>query len=661
MKTCFRVNKLKSLFFPLVGLAATIWFLVRVIPKPSRATYPCQQAAFPVASAFVVWLTGIFSSSLLFSRAKRKWRNARYLLALTMILAAAVIFMTSASVRTIPAIANILYDTGDDMPVMTDRTAGSGLVVLPEAYVGVVKSLKPLATDIDSIEVDNMVRLAVERAGGLADIVHDGDTVIIKPNIVSAIDGTASGQQLSPLVNGVSTDYRVVQAVVSMVRELNPSGKIFILEGSANSTTYSNMVRLRYNRITGADSLVCLEDVCGNWGDTTSVNLTGVSLPPGKALYNGANNRYWMLRLVHDADVLISVPVLKNHYYAGASGGAKNVGIGATPPTIYGNTNDLMRLKIDHTSVAQANLHNWIHDYYLCRPVDFTVMDGLQGLQNGPVSVPSTPHLSDDQMNMRMILASKDPIANDAIEALLCGHDPALIRHLVTLNNDTMGCCDPRLIRVNGILVGSEKKNFETEDVGVASKYYDFTGPEFSVDKCISTGDQLHLYLTVDEQVTRVEVKVDGVFLDQIALGDFGEFFIDLDSTEIGPGSEIIVYAYDRYLNHTSRLATLMGADPENENKPGKTGLIKASPNPFTDRVWITFETSVKDLISLVIYDLSGKTVKTLFSGERPAGLQRFCWDGTDDSGARVGNGTYVCSLTVNNRQAGAITMLSIH
>jgi hypothetical protein len=44
------------------GVAALLWFLIRVIPKPSRASYPCQQAAFPLASAFVVWLTGVVSS-----------------------------------------------------------------------------------------------------------------------------------------------------------------------------------------------------------------------------------------------------------------------------------------------------------------------------------------------------------------------------------------------------------------------------------------------------------------------------------------------------------------------------------------------------------------------------------------------------------------------
>jgi hypothetical protein len=42
------------------GLAATIWFLVRVIPKPVRATYPCMQAAAPVMSAFTVYLLSLF-------------------------------------------------------------------------------------------------------------------------------------------------------------------------------------------------------------------------------------------------------------------------------------------------------------------------------------------------------------------------------------------------------------------------------------------------------------------------------------------------------------------------------------------------------------------------------------------------------------------------
>ena len=48
-----------------LGLFSTIWFLVRVIPKPSRANYPCMQTAAPLMSAFVMYLlsfTGVWVS-----------------------------------------------------------------------------------------------------------------------------------------------------------------------------------------------------------------------------------------------------------------------------------------------------------------------------------------------------------------------------------------------------------------------------------------------------------------------------------------------------------------------------------------------------------------------------------------------------------------------
>jgi len=48
--------------FLTAGLGSLIWFLVRVIPKPSRAAYPCQRAAAPFASAFVVWLLAILGA-----------------------------------------------------------------------------------------------------------------------------------------------------------------------------------------------------------------------------------------------------------------------------------------------------------------------------------------------------------------------------------------------------------------------------------------------------------------------------------------------------------------------------------------------------------------------------------------------------------------------
>ena len=44
------------IIFFIVGIMSTDWFLIRVIPKPSRATYPCMRVAAPFMSGFVVYL-----------------------------------------------------------------------------------------------------------------------------------------------------------------------------------------------------------------------------------------------------------------------------------------------------------------------------------------------------------------------------------------------------------------------------------------------------------------------------------------------------------------------------------------------------------------------------------------------------------------------------
>ncbi|MDR3653389.1 MAG: DUF362 domain-containing protein [Paludibacter sp.] len=66
----------KSIAF-IIGLGALIWFLIRVIPKPSRASYPCQQAAFPIASAFVIWLSATLSSMFVFKKIAKVFAKHR--------------------------------------------------------------------------------------------------------------------------------------------------------------------------------------------------------------------------------------------------------------------------------------------------------------------------------------------------------------------------------------------------------------------------------------------------------------------------------------------------------------------------------------------------------------------------------------------------------
>ena len=69
---------------PVIGFSALLWFLIRVIPKPSRATYPCQRAAFPLASGFICWLLGLGGSVMILRRARRQFLQAQVVSAITL-------------------------------------------------------------------------------------------------------------------------------------------------------------------------------------------------------------------------------------------------------------------------------------------------------------------------------------------------------------------------------------------------------------------------------------------------------------------------------------------------------------------------------------------------------------------------------------------------
>lgn len=66
---------------PVVGLLALVWYLVRVIPKPSRANYPCQRAAMPLALGGLSYLLALFGVGAAFRRARKYARQNRVALA----------------------------------------------------------------------------------------------------------------------------------------------------------------------------------------------------------------------------------------------------------------------------------------------------------------------------------------------------------------------------------------------------------------------------------------------------------------------------------------------------------------------------------------------------------------------------------------------------
>ena len=64
--------------FYAAGITSTIWFLVRVIPKPTRASYPCMRAAAPIMSGFVIYLVGLWGSAFALKRARKSFALNKY-------------------------------------------------------------------------------------------------------------------------------------------------------------------------------------------------------------------------------------------------------------------------------------------------------------------------------------------------------------------------------------------------------------------------------------------------------------------------------------------------------------------------------------------------------------------------------------------------------
>jgi hypothetical protein len=101
------------LLLPLIGVLALVWWLVRVIPKPSRADYPCQRVGLPIALQGVAMLMSLFVLPVSFSKT-RKFLNAHRYAAAAVCLV--LCLGCSLVVRNVCESAALAEDTGTFTP-----------------------------------------------------------------------------------------------------------------------------------------------------------------------------------------------------------------------------------------------------------------------------------------------------------------------------------------------------------------------------------------------------------------------------------------------------------------------------------------------------------------------------------------------------------------
>ena len=415
--------------------------------------------------------------------------------------------------------------------------------------VSIVQSDTQNAGDITDSEIQRMVREAISLSGGLEGVVKNGQTVVLKPNLVQ-IKVDTTGDLLTQTVNGVTTDWRVTNAVAKSVREINPDGKIYVMECSATGRTKDNMEYLHYTPefMEDVDAFFAFEEDSGDWRDFNSPQVVKVTLEDGLL-----HKEYYFNRIFYEADVVVSIPCLKTTSGVVVTAAIKNVSLGAPPGNIYGISPERpgSRMNMVSHKITDGELDKWIYDYYMCRPIDFVVVDGLQGFQSGPVPA-SGGRRETDQMNMGLILAGRDAVAVDTICALVTGWDPESIGYLNHFRAHGVGNTTVPQILVAGKNVADIRKYFTIKIPALGGKPVEQKGPpvleivNYGVDNGI-----LRIETQCSGDAAKIEVTIGGKFYKLLSGKDEMES-IEINTAGTEGSHTVRVAVYDRFLHYAA-------------------------------------------------------------------------------------------------------------
>lgn len=123
-----------------------------------------------------------------------------------------------------------------------------------------------------------------------------------------------------------------------------------------------------------------------------------------------------------------------------------------------------------------------------------------------------------------------------------------------------------------------------------------------------------------------------------------GQFEVKLENLNYGL-NQFYVEIWDNFNNRSTNSIDLFL-----ENNSFKAFDVFNFPNPFKEKTFFTFKTSTYPVnVNIMIFDLSGKKIKSINNHEC---LSSFCtveWDGKDKYGNNINNGTYIYSLSIYN------------
>ena len=88
----------------------------------------------------------------------------------------------------------------------------------------------------------------------------------------------------------------------------------------------------------------------------------------------------------------------------------------------------------------------------------------------------------------------------------------------------------------------------------------------------------------------------------------------------------------------------------KNNATPTDFSLSPNHPNPFNPKTQITFSLPKASDVTLQIFSVDGKLVRTLNQARLTAGSHTVSWDGLTDAGQQAASGTYIYRLQADGK-----------
>lgn len=324
--------------FFILGILSTIWFLIRVIPKPSRAFYPCIKTASPVMASFVMYILSITTTAYSFKKFKQLLKSGKGITALSFLsLAIFMLFLVIGSEK-ISSIAGTRNINSTLEPANSPMGIGKGIfpgrVVWDYRRDAVNQFMNENGNwisdeNVYQYEVDEMVSETIMKLAGKETEEEAWDALFRSFNKEKGRGdrGYVEGEKIMIKANCtgmgsfMTTTPQIMQAVLDQLINYAQVPGYMIYIGDPH----------------GGPNEYCYEKLYGNFSDVNYISLGGeYELVKGHqgAISYSDNGRLVKVKdfpdvtsvysCYEDASYLINLPALKAHIGQGITLGAKN-------------------------------------------------------------------------------------------------------------------------------------------------------------------------------------------------------------------------------------------------------------------------------------------------------------------------------------------------